>query len=59
MFEKPINAGQQRYPLFLYTCILIVFQARRVGSVEGGSFIFWEVFFSIGDANTSAEGASI
>ena len=34
-------------------------QARRVGSVEGGSFIFWEVFFSTGDTNTSAEGASI
>ena len=34
-------------------------QARRVGSVEGGSFIFWEVFFSTRDANTSAEGVSI
>ena len=28
-------------------------------SVEGGSFIFWEVFFSTGDANTSAEGAGL
>ena len=34
-------------------------QARRVGSVEGGSFIFRSFFFSTGDANTSAEGASI
>ena len=33
-------------------------QARRVDSVEGGSFICWEVFFSAG-ANTSAEGASL
>ena len=33
-------------------------QARRVGSVEGGSFIFWEVFFSTRDANMSTEGAS-
>ena len=36
-----------------------VSQARRVGSVEGGTFIFGEVFFSTGEANTSAEGASI
>ncbi len=28
-------------------------------SVEGGSFIFWEVFFSAGGANASAEGASL
>ena len=26
-------------------------QARRVDSVEGGSFIFWEVFFSAGGAS--------
>ena len=34
-------------------------QARRVDSVEGGSFMFWEVFFSAGGANTCAEGASL
>ena len=26
-------------------------QARRVDSVEGGSFIFWEVYFSSRDAS--------
>ena len=36
-----------------------VVQARRVDSVEGGSFIFWEVFFSARCANTSAEGATL
>ena len=31
-------------------------QARRVDSVEGGSsFMFWEVFFSAGGANTCAD----
>lgn len=35
------------------------FQARRVDSVEGGSFMFWEVFFSARGANTCAEGASL
>ena len=34
-------------------------QARRADSVEGGSFMFWEVFFSAGGANTCAEGASL
>ena len=34
-------------------------QARRVDSVEGGSVMFWEVFFSAGGANTCAEGASL
>ena len=34
-------------------------QALRVDSVEGGSFMFWEVVFSAGSANTCAEGASL
>ena len=34
-------------------------QARRVDSVEGGSFMFWEVFFSAGGANTCAEGVRL
>ena len=34
-------------------------QALRVDSVEGGSVMFWEVFFSAGGANTCAEGASL
>ena len=28
-------------------------------SVEGGSVMFWKVFFSAGGANTCAEGASL
>ena len=34
-------------------------QARRVDSVEGGSVMLWEVFFSAGGANTCTEGASL
>ena len=34
-------------------------QARRVDSVEGGSVMFWEVFFSAGGGNMCAEGASL
>ena len=34
-------------------------QARSVDSVEGGSVMFWEVFFSAGGANTCAKGASL
>ena len=34
-------------------------QARRVDSVEGGSFNFLEFFFSARGANTSAKGASL
>ena len=40
-------------------CLYLQRQVRRVDSVEGGSFIFWEVFCSVGGANMSAEGASL
>ena len=53
--------GGNFYLLFPQTCLgsRVLIQARRVDSVEGGSFMFWEVFFSAGGANTCAEDASL
>ena len=42
----------RNFVFFVFLVVQYRRQARRVDSVEGGSFMFWEVFFS-------ARGASL